>query len=56
MAREERQKQTAPGLSYCWSAVSFPAALAIGTSVKDSRVVFASYLLLQECVAQSLFS
>jgi len=28
--------------------VRFAAALAIGTSVEDSKVLFASYLMLQE--------
>ena len=44
----ERQKETAPSLFYNWSAVRFAAALAIGTSVEDSKVLFASYLMLQE--------
>lgn len=44
----ERQKETAPSPSYNWSAVRFTAALARNASVKDSKVLFASYLMLKE--------
>lgn len=44
----ERQKETAPSLSYSWIAVRFIAALAVDTSVKDSMVLLASCLMLKE--------
>lgn len=52
--RGKGQKEAAPRPSYNWRAVRLAASFPIDPTVKDNEVLFAPYLMLKECVAESI--